>query len=198
MIPSSGRYLYRTAISKGQLSGFYSTKKETEKFLYCLDRFVIKHNKETVKKLERMVSIFLMGQVFETTDTKFFYQYAVLDALYALCEPVRRDAHPYRIKALAERFNLILPTWATDAEGVNCQKSPLALLRNYFFHEAVFDASQNGQFQEKNFRITFELTNFNSRLIAAIVGYEGEFCRSSCQTRSMHGFKGTYNPSLAL
>lgn len=205
LLPSTEKYYFRTAVHIGELTGIYASPRETERFLCCVDRCLQKHNPDTINRIMRIVKLYLAGQSLEPEDTKFIYQYIVLDAIYALVKPKLKNnpkTHAGRISALIGRFGLKPPSWAImfpkNRGSSKKEYNALSEIRNVLFHEGKYDSNHVDQTGHKANNLPLEMTDFNARLITALLGYGGEFTESSSQTRSYHGFKGTYDPGLAL
>ncbi|MCB1949930.1 hypothetical protein [Nitrosomonas sp.] len=103
---------------------------------------------------------------------EFLYRYMVLDAIYYLYELLgnkRIHGHRNRIIGLCEFFEI-----KYDIDKVN----EIYVLRNSFFHEALWDGNTPGLGINDAFKTEKWLRRLNSRLIVAIANYRNDFAKS--------------------
>ncbi|MGD9583052.1 MAG: hypothetical protein AB7V26_05180 [Lysobacterales bacterium] len=133
---------------------------------------------------------------------QFQYLYMALDACYRLIaaeeckEP--RLSHGARIQWMCEKFRIPVPEWAKNDKNDRNDKtcpSPLSVVRNDTFHEALFFNEPLGfsiygsnQLTTDRANVTLEMRALVCRLLVAILGKPGVgYVQTPVDTRQLHG-----------
>jgi hypothetical protein len=204
LVPEGWQYFYKAPLKVGALVDFFCTKNETVTFLECCARFWQNHSQSgTNKTFQGIVHSFLLSQSYNHLYEKFILQYMVTDACYHLLDGgikiTNTKGHCGRVECLKVKFGLDLPQWAVVCKNGTKNTSTITEIRNRLIHEGLWGGEAIGFCPTPNERnIVRELICFNARLISAMLGYVGEYSKSSCQTRQTLSFGGSLNPSIAL
>lgn len=175
LIPSHWLHFYRVQIELHKSIGFVCTKEETQKLLSLGNIFYEKHNIETRKVFFGAVHWYLFVDSYYHDFEIFDCQYKVLDACYKLCRDIfniKNCNHSERPAEMCRLFDMPIPKWAK----LNEQKSDLSILRNQFYHEALFAGEPIG-FNMPDGSLVFELKNFNAKLLLSILGVKAEYIK---------------------
>lgn len=104
---------------------------------------------------------------------RFTVDYMVFDALYRTAHEaygLRSASHRDRLRGMCERFDI-----PADALWLDT----IYRLRNELYHESLWAGCQPGSAaREETFRAALNLRYLNMRLLAALLGYRGEYLRS--------------------
>jgi len=174
LIPNEWNHFYRVQIELHRSIGFYCTEEETAELLNKADEFFKTHSQETLKILFGAIHWFLFSESYYHSFERFDCQYKVLDACYKLCRDVfnvNKCQHSERPIEMAKLFNMPVPKWAI-VEG---NKSKLSILRNQFYHEALFAGEPIGFDAPEDGSLIFQLKNFNAKLLLSIIGVKAEY-----------------------
>lgn len=175
LIPSEWCHFYRVQIEPHRSIGFYCTENETVEILNKVDQFFHTHKPETQKVLFGAIHWFLFSESYYHDFERFDCQYKVLDACYKLCRDIydlKKCKHTERPVEMANYFNMPVPNWA-KLEGAT---SKLSILRNQFYHEALFAGEPIG-FNMPDGSLIFQLKNFNAKLLLSIIGVKADYIK---------------------
>lgn len=125
---------------------------------------------------------FSYTQSYEQVFERFMGQYMVFDTLYKIVEikyHLNGVSHTARFEHVCENLNLNRPSWINDISGI----------RNKLIHESKFAGKPIGfAYSSECEDILKNLIAFNCRVIAALIGANGRYSRSNCESRQQHGF----------
>ncbi|BBA71019.1 hypothetical protein [Geobacter sulfurreducens] len=175
LIPSDWCHFYRVQIEPNRSIGFHCTEDEIVEVISKADKFFITQKPETVKIFFGAVHWFLFSESYYHDFERFDCHYKVLDACYKLCRDtleMKKCTHPERPVEMAKYFDMPVPSWA-KLEGA---KSKLSILRNQFYHEALFAGEPIG-FNMPDPCLVFQLKNFNAKLLLSIIGIKAEYIK---------------------
>jgi hypothetical protein len=189
--PEGWQHFYRVPLKRGALCDFLADNSNIAKMLELATDFWKRNNLTEVRRgIFGAIHWHLFGQLYEHEFERFNAQYIVLDSCFALFKCIfklKKDpAHGERPSRMCTEYGLAVPSWA-----VKCPdgKYPIAKLRNQFFHEGLYGGSPIGFAHSTDIpSIEHELTNFNARLILAILGARNFYTKSSVDTRQCYGF----------
>ena len=168
----------------GKLSGAILVENDAMIGIKCFSGFYETLGTDNRKLLFAILHWYLIGQTYCYAWDRFDAQYKVLDAIFKLSDSPRMP-HTKRPTYLANRFGLQVPDWAQLGAD---QKSTLSITRNALSHEAIYASEPIGYaYPKENFDL--ELTRFNEKLIAALVGLTSSYISSNPHDRQMHGWK---------
>ena len=191
LVPEGWQHFYRMPLGRGALCDFLADNSSIAKMLELATEFW-KSNKHTEVRRGIFGAIHwhLFGQLYEHEFERFNAQYIVLDSCFALFKHlvkpkglINHGERPYR---MCNEYDLAVPAWAMKSLD---KKFPIAEIRNQFFHEGLYGGSPIGFAHPTDIpSIEHELTNFNARLILAMLGASNVYTKSSVDTRQYHCF----------
>ena len=124
---------------------------------------------------------FLIAQTHDFSWEKFEAQYKVLDGLYNLADDKERRRHSERPVFLAEKYGLVLPSWA----HLNSKKeSKLTILRNELVHEGKYAGEPIGYAHPKE-NYPLEFRSFNTKLICSALGIKTKYIKADPDNRDV-------------
>ncbi len=190
--PEGWQHFYRVPIKRGALCDFLADNSNIAKMLDFATDFWMSNNLTEVRcGIFGAIHWHLFGQLYEHEFERFNAQYIVLDSCFALSKimfpNLKKDhAHGVRPSLMCDAFGLAVPSWAVKCPN---GKYPIAQLRNQFFHEGLYGGLPIGfAHPTETAYIEHELTNFNARLILAILGARNFYTKSSVDTHQYYSF----------
>lgn len=184
LIPEGNLYLTRTAYEPGKLNGLVLSGDDYVNGMEQLHRFYLKASTRDRKQAFAILHWFLIGQSHEFPWEIFDSQYKVLDGIYKLSK-VDEKYHAPRPVKLAEKYGVIIPSWAELNESKN--KSKLSILRNELVHEAKYAGEPIGYAHTED-NYTLEFASFNTKLICAILGLKTPYIKMNPDCRQICGW----------
>lgn len=187
LTPEGYSYLGRTAYEPNKLNGLLLNRDDYINGMQCINRFYIDSIEEKRNQMFACIHWYLISQSYEFTWDKFDAHYKVMDGIWSLSgiaeanKRHKRDyiPHPERPVKLAEKYGLILPSWA---ELDSNKKSKLSKLRNALVHEAKYGGYPIGySYPDENYSLEFR--SFNTKLIAAALGINTSYLRVELNNR---------------
>lgn len=181
LVPKGFAYMERTAYKPGKLNGLLLGGQDYEKGMLNINEFYEHSNTGKRNRMLAVMHWFLIGQSYEFDWEIFDAQYKVLDGIYNI-SGVNANKHAQRPVALAQEYEVTLPSWAKlDQKG---KTSKLSRLRNELIHEARYAGHPIGYtFTEENY--VLELIAFNTKLIAGALGINTPYLKVSPERRAM-------------
>lgn len=171
LIPEEHWYLGRVAMQPGKLSSVVSSNRDICIGLSILDDFY-DNNPDKKQGMFSAIHWYLLSQSYTNGFEVFDAQYKVLDCLFKI-SGLEAKYHAHRPVKLAEKYDLVIPEWAM----VKNKKSKLSVLRNKLIHEAQYANNPIG-YNFPEIPYDFELTLFNNKLIATMLGLKSSYIKS--------------------
>lgn len=187
LTPEGYSYLDRTAYELGKLNGVYLFGNDYINGMESINRFYTNSNQKQRNQMFACIHWYLIGQGYQFGWDKFDAQYKVMDGVWNLsgiAEENKRNKrnyipHPERPVKLAEKYGLILPSWAELDKN---KKSKLSKLRNDLVHEAKYSGHPIGYlYPDENYSLEFR--SFNTKLIAAVLGINTPYLKAEPNNR---------------
>lgn len=183
------KYLRKTPYKNAKTHSLVPSKKDLELGMSIFNNIYLDNSEKIRKNIFAVLHWFLISASYERLWDNFDAQYKVLDGVYRVAVNKglvkSKNFHTQRPIVLAKKFGIIIPDWAKI--NPDTQKSTLSTLRNDLSHEALFAGEPIGYNHPKeNLRLYF--TNFNMKLICAVLDLNTPYLQSSPETRSMFGW----------
>ncbi|WP_417437098.1 hypothetical protein [Idiomarina abyssalis] len=184
LTPEDYSYLGRTAYELGKLNGLRLSGDDYVNGMEAINQFYLLSDSEVRKQMFSSIHWHLIGQSYYFDWDRFDSQYKTLDGLYKI-SGIKAKFHAERPVELAKRYNLKLPSWAElDSTG---RKSVLSIQRNELVHEAKYGGYPIGfSYPDENYSL--ELTSFNTKLIAAMLGIDTPYLAAEPDNRDYWGW----------
>lgn len=184
LTPEGYLNLGRTAYKPGKLNGLRLSGDDYVNGMEAINQFYLSNNCEVRKQMFASIHWHLIGQSYYFDWDRFDSQYKTLDGLYNI-SGVKAAFHAGRPVELARKYNLKLPSWAKlDSTG---KKSVLSTQRNELVHEATYGGNPIGfSYPDENYSL--ELTSFNTKLIAAMLGIDTPYLSAEPDNRDYWGW----------
>ena len=162
---------------------FLFSPSATENFLDSAYRIWRNNSDDQKKLITNLLYMQTKIRSYEWDWERFLISYMIIDGCYRYLnetQGVISGQHRNRIKAVLEYFNMKLNLDWID-QIVN--------LRNELFHETLWVGGQPGNSGTTySYSAAFHLSKLNNRVIFAILGYQGEYIRSSWWSRGTYMF----------
>ena len=183
--------LIKTPIKQGELSDFSKPKhSDVIKNLNKAEVFWNAHQQDNLANLMLgALNWYSFTQSYERIFERFMGQYSVFDTLYrivAIKLGLTKDvSHSKRFCYVSNNLQLVCPSWAQFKNN----DTEISIIRNALIHESMF-AGQPVGFTASSDQsdILLDLMAFNCKVIAALIGAEGQYTRASCETKQLQAF----------
>lgn len=175
-------FIDATPIEKMKLNDFFSDEPSIKAGVNLAIQFVDKHTGDarSLKRIEAIIhALFMAHNPQALCFERFQYLYMALDACYRQVFGPRIKSssdipHNQRIEWLCNKFNIVVPPWATNQGGTMGSLS--STTRNDSIHEALFFDEPlgfsvfGGNTQPDDDGIILQMGNIICRLLVAILG----------------------------
>lgn len=187
-------HLQRAAIKEGTLVNFRASDEEILHVLGKACTFWHSHSAPEIRRLVfGAIHWYLTSQSYHAQHEEFAWTYSVLDSLHKLAKETSSSyaalptgKHGQRPVALAQTFNIPLPSSFAGSGADAHPTSALVECRNTLIHEARWAEAPIGYgVNEHNHDMIQDLQHFCSQLILRLLGVECGFC-GTVYDRQMH------------
>lgn len=184
LTPEGYLNLGRTAYQPGKLNGLRLSGDDYVNGMEAIDKFYLSNNNEVRNQMFSSIHWHLIGQSYHFDWDKFDSQYKALDGLFRI-SGIKANVHAERPVLLAKKYSLKLPSWAKlDSTG---KESALSKQRNELVHEAKYGGKPIGfSYPYENYAL--ELTSFNTKLVAAMLGIDAPYLTADPEDRNYWGW----------
>ena len=185
--PEGWGHLIKTPIKQGALSDF--SKLKHSDIVKLLDKAEVFWNSHQHDNLADLMLGALHWYSFTQSYERIMGQYSVFDTLYRIVatklNSTKDVPHSKRFCYVSNNLQLVCPSWAQFENN----DTEISIIRNALIHQSMFAGRPVGfAASSAQSDILLDLMAFNCKVIAALIGAEGQYTRASCETKQLQPF----------